>query len=99
VEAQKFDRLYLVPGMGHCAGVGTVSGSSSPPATPNSVPLPAPNQFFNALVSWVEAGTAPSALTIVSADDSVTMPICPYSQKATYNGTGAVTVAASYSCK
>ena len=99
VEAQKFNRLYLIPGMGHCAGVGTVSGTSSPPATPNSVPLPAPNQFFNALVSWVEANTAPSRLPLSSADGSVTMPVCPYPQKATYNGTGAITAAASYTCR
>jgi hypothetical protein len=30
---------------------------------------------------------------------SVTTPVCPYPQKATYSGTGAVTAAASYSCK
>lgn len=99
VEAQKFDRLYLIPGMGHCAGIGTVNGSASPPATPNSVPLPAPGQFFNALVSWVEAGTVPAAVTLSSTDGSVSMPVCPYPQKATYNGTGSVTAAASYSCK
>jgi feruloyl esterase len=99
VEAQKFDRLYLIPGMGHCGGVGTVSGSASPPATPNSVPLPAPNQFFDALVTWVEGGAAPSSIVLGSADGSVTMPACPYPQKATYNGAGPITAASSYTCK
>jgi feruloyl esterase len=98
-EAQKFDRLFLVPGMGHCSGVGTVSGASGPAATVNSVPLPVTDQFFNALVGWVEKSTAPTTLVLGSADGSVTLPVCPYPQKATYNGSGAITAAASYACK
>lgn len=94
-EVNRFNRLFLVPGMGHCAGV----GSASPAATANSVPLPANNQFFNALVAWVEGGTAPANVVLSSADSSVSMPVCPYPQKATYSGSGAVTAAASYSCK
>jgi feruloyl esterase len=98
VETSKFNRLFLIPGMGHCAGVGTVSGSAGPAADTNSVPLPAPGQLFNALVDWVEHGNAPSSVVISSANSSVTMPICAYPKKATYSGTGAITAAASYAC-
>ena len=98
VETNKFNRLFLIPGMGHCAGVGTVAGSAGPAATTNTVPLPGQTQFFDALVAWVEHGNAPTMLTVSSADGSVTMPVCPYPKKATYAGSGAVTVAASYSC-
>jgi feruloyl esterase len=94
-EVNKFNRLFLVPGMGHCSGV----GSASPAATANTVPLPATDQFFNALKAWVEQGTAPGSITLTSADSSVSMPVCPYPQKATYKGSGSPTAAASYACQ
>jgi Tannase and feruloyl esterase len=94
-ETNKFNRLYMIPGEGHCGGVGAVG----PNANPNTVPLPANDQFFNALVGWVENRTAPNALVLKSADASVSMPICPYPQKATYSGSGAITAASSYACK
>jgi len=96
---QAFNRLYLVPGMGHCAGVGTVSGTAGPPATPDNVPLPATDQFFEALVAWVEKGTAPGSMMLKSANASVSMPICVYPQKAVYKGSGAITDGANYACR
>lgn len=99
VEVNKFNRLFMVPGMGHCVGVGTAQGTSFPVADANSVPLPAPTQFFDALVNWVEHGNAPASLVLNSANSSVSMPVCPYPQKATYNGTGSPTAAASYTCR
>ena len=94
-ETNEFNRLYMIPGMGHCAGVGSVG----PNANPNTVPLPAPGQFFNALMSWVEGGNAPRTLLLKSADSSVSLPICSYPKKATYQGSGPITVASSYRCK
>lgn len=98
-QTQQYDRFFLVPGMGHCAGVGTVSGTASPVANANSVPLPKNGQLFAALVDWVENGNAPASVTLTSADNSASRPICPFPQKATYNGTGSLTAASSYSCK
>jgi len=98
-QAQAFDRWFLIPGMGHCAGVGTVSGTSSPAATGNSVPLPKAGQLFTQLQNWVENGTAPSSITLTSADNSASGLLCPYPQKATYNGSGAINAASSYTCK
>ena len=97
-EAQKFNRLFMVPGLGHCGGVGSVSGSASPVANANSVPLPGPNQFFDALVGWVEQSKAPDRVVLQSADASVTMPVCPFPKKPTYSGSGSVTAEASYTC-
>jgi len=51
------------------------------------------------MVDWVETQTAPTALVLNSANSSVSMPVCPYPQKATYNGSGSPTAAASYTCK
>lgn len=98
-EVQKFNRLFMVPGMGHCAGVGTVSPTGGPVANASSVPLPASNQFFDALVAWVENGTAPSQFVLSSSDGSVTMPVCSYPRTAVYMGSGPATSAASYSCQ
>lgn len=98
-ELNKFNRLFLVPGMGHCNGVGAVSGTAGPAADANRVPLPAPDQWFNALVDWVEKGSAPETLVLGSADASVSMPVCAYPRKATYRGTGSITAAASYTCQ
>jgi hypothetical protein len=98
-ETQKFNRLYMVPGLGHCGGVGTISGSDSPAANTNSVPLPTNQQLFDALVAWVETGTAPNRIVVRSANASVSMPICPFPRKATYSGTGSITDEASYTCQ
>ena len=69
------------------------------PANANTIPLPAQDQFFNALVAWVENGTPPGSLALNSADNSVSMRVCPHPQKATYTGAGSITVAASYICR
>ena len=96
-EVNKFNRLVLIPGMGHCGNIGSVSGSAGPTLDAN-VPLPAPNQLFSALVDWLENNNAPASIVLSSTDASVTLPVCPYPQKATYNGSGSITAAASYSC-
>jgi hypothetical protein len=100
-KTQAYDRLFLIAGMGHCSGVGTQQGTVgvSPPATTNSLPLPAPGQLFTAMTNWVESGTAPATITLQSADASASQLLCPYPQRPTYSGTGAITAAASYSCK
>jgi feruloyl esterase len=98
-NTQKYNRLYLVPAMGHCGGIGGADGSASPALTANNVPAPASNQLYTALTQWVENGTAPTQVDIQSADASASGRLCPYPSKAVYNGTGSVTSAASYACK
>ena len=100
-QTQAYDRLFLIAGMGHCSGVGTQQGTAgvSPPANANTVPLPAPGQLFTAVTNWVENGTAPASITLQSADASASQLLCPYPQKPTYSGTGAITAAANYTCK
>lgn len=104
-EVQKFNRLFLIPGMGHGTDrrVGSFDGSTGQLASANAVPLPSPvvenDQLFNTLIAWVEKGNAPSRIDLSSKDNSVSMPICSYPQKASYNGSGSVKAASSYSCK
>jgi feruloyl esterase len=94
---QQFHRLFLVPGMGHCTGIGSVNGITgvSPQANP---PLLTAGQMYNALVDWVENGNAPTTLTVTTADNSISRPLCMYPKKLTYVSSD-VNAAASYTCK
>ncbi len=96
-----FYRLFMVPGMGHCAG------GSGPNSFGNGdrVVSPSPeNDLVSALDAWVEKGTAPQRITAtgVTVDNpavKLTRPLCPYPQVAHYKGTGDVNDAANFSCE
>jgi feruloyl esterase len=96
-----FLRLYMVPGMQHCAGgPGADSfGQSGPLADPQ-------HDVRAALEQWVEKGTAPQqiiATKFLSDEDhsrgaKMTRPLCPYPQSARFKGTGDPNNAASFAC-
>ena len=81
-----FARLFMVPGMQHCAGgVG-----------PNTF------DAVTALEQWVEKATKPALLVGSHTSNGVvdrTRPLCPYPQVASYKGTGSIDEAASFVCK
>jgi feruloyl esterase len=79
-------RLFMAPGMGHCAG-----GEG-----PNTFDMVA------ALERWVESGTAPDQIVASHNTDGKvdrTRPLCPYPQVAKYNGSGSIDDAANFACK
>jgi hypothetical protein len=80
-----FFRLFMVPGMAHCAGgVG-----------------PDQNDAVTAVIDWVEKGKAPDTLIaskMASGQVVRTRPLCPYPQVARYKGQGSIDEAASFSC-
>jgi feruloyl esterase len=83
----RWARLFLVPGMNHCAGG---------PATDSFDGLAA-------VTEWVEKGTAParieaSALPASSFFPGRTRPLCPYPSAARYNGGGNVEDGANFTC-
>jgi hypothetical protein len=84
-RTQQFARLFMAPGVAHCAGG----------------PGPQPQQPFDAVVNWVEKGIAPEVIPAsrVVAGATHTRPLCPYPAVARWNGTGNSSDAASYSCK
>jgi len=89
-ELQENVRLFLAPGMHHCAGG----------------PGPNVFDTLTALEMWVEHGQAPDSIlathfTNNSAAQGIdrTMPLCAFPTQARYNGTGDVNDAASWSCK
>jgi len=51
---------------------------------------------LSTLVNWVENGVAPEQ--IIQQSGTRTRPMCPYPQKAIYNGSGSTDDAANFSC-
>jgi len=85
-HAEKFVRLFMAPGMRHCAGgIG-----------------PDTFDMLAALELWVEHGTAPAQVPASHATAGKidrTRPLCPYPQVAQYRGTGSTDEAANFICK
>lgn len=80
-----FIRLFMPPGVTHCAGG----------------PGPQPTGQLEALIDWVEEGTAPETLTAIRADQTGVVrsrPLCPYPLVARHTGTGSTDEAASFVC-
>ena len=86
-EAKDFYRLFMVPGMFHCAGGRGINRVDA----------------FPDLVDWVETGAAPDRLVGERVDREgavlMTRPVCPYPEVARYDGAGDVDDAASFVCR
>ncbi|HEV2274290.1 MAG TPA: tannase/feruloyl esterase family alpha/beta hydrolase [Acidobacteriaceae bacterium] len=100
--AEKFVRLYMAPGMQHCAGGPGANVFGQGDGDPKS---DAGHDIFAALQQWVEKGPAPSSIiaTKYVEDDpakgvQMTRPLCPYPEAAKYLGTGDSASAASFAC-
>ena len=91
-NAERFTRLYMVPGMPHCFG-----GSG-----PNTFGT----TMLTALQHWVEKGVAPQAIIATkyrtNGDPAsgivLSRPLFPYPEVARYQGTGSTDVAANFAC-
>jgi len=78
--------LYMVPGMGHCAGG---------PGTDTF-------DKMGTIEHWVETGRAPEQIVASHVKDGKTertRPLCPYPQVAQYRGSGSTDEAANFVCK
>jgi len=106
-EVQKFMRMYLLPGAAHSSQgrAYTVGGNNNTvplaklPGNANQTPTREQDQFFSALLDWVEQGTAPGELLIASRDNSVSYPVCVYPKRTAWDGSGPAKSASSYSCR
>lgn len=83
-RTQQFARLFMAPGVGHCAGG----------------PGHQPQRAFDAVVNWVEKGIAPDTLPASRTVQGVaeTRPLCPYPAVARWDGKGPTSEASSYTC-
>ncbi len=79
-------RLFMAPGMGHCAG-----GEG-----PNAF------DALTVMEEWVERGNAPDQIIASRTRDGAvdrTRPLCPYPQLAVYSGSGSTDDAANFVCQ
>jgi hypothetical protein len=83
-QTQEFARLFMAPGVGHCAG-----GDG-----------PQPQGLFESVVNWVENDGAPETILATKQieGDTQSRPLCPYPAKAQWTGEGSSNDAANYSC-
>jgi feruloyl esterase len=79
-------RLFMVPGMGHCAGGDGTDTFDK----------------VGALDQWVDKGKAPDQIVASHRKNNAvdrTRPLCPYPQVAKYKGSGSTDDAANFVCK
>ncbi|MBV9324136.1 MAG: tannase/feruloyl esterase family alpha/beta hydrolase [Chloroflexi bacterium] len=82
---EKFARLFLIPGMGHCRG-GTGADRF---------------EALGPLVEWVEHGVAPDhivASRVVDGEVVRTRPLCAYPKVARWTGSGSIDDATNFKC-
>ena len=82
---QRWSRLFLVPGMGHCGGGSLTTDSFD---------------LLTTLMNWVERGVAPDAVVAArNGEPRLTRPLCSYPHYAHYSGTGNTNDASSFTCR
>jgi feruloyl esterase len=87
-RTQSYARLFMVPGMFHCAGG----------------PGPNTFDAITPLVNWVENGVAPETIVATKfVNDTppavqMTRPLCVFPKVAKYNGSGSTSIAANFTC-
>jgi feruloyl esterase len=82
---ESFFRLFLAPGMHHCAGGPGLNSFDA----------------LTSLEKWVEQGVAPDSIVASHAGPGVarTRPLCSYPKVAVWDGRGDPNSAASFACK
>jgi feruloyl esterase len=109
-QADSFLRLYMVPGMQHCAGGPGPDNFGQLGIPPVNDPQ---HNIYQALEQWTEKGTPPSGVIAskLEADAppasvtptstpkvKLTRPLCAYPQQPKYKGNGNPNQAASFTC-
>jgi feruloyl esterase len=85
VPIADWSRLFLVPGMGHCAGGARTLDQFD---------------LLTAVTDWVEAGKAPDRVVATGKSaPGESRPLCPFPQHAHYTGSGDARDAANYTCR
>jgi hypothetical protein len=83
-KAAEGARLFMIPGMGHCAG-----GEG-----------PFVFDAISTLDKWVESGRAPERIVVSNPPGASarTRPLCPWPQEATYSGQGSTDEEKNFAC-
>jgi feruloyl esterase len=86
VDGQDFLRLFMIPGMTHCAG--GLGPDTHDPVT--------------AVIDWVETGAPPALIVakkVINGEVARSRPLCPYPEVARYDGSGSIDDAANFRCE
>ncbi|KAF2718163.1 putative ferulic acid Esterase/Feruloyl esterase [Polychaeton citri CBS 116435] len=115
INVNHFFRLFLIPGMQHCAGASNAPWYIAGPnqaglldTSLHSVPgfCDAKHDALVALMNWVEHDHAPEAIIATKWHNDTLRdrvfrqrPICPYPQQAKYIGHGDLNEASNWKCQ
>ncbi|HUN86697.1 MAG TPA: tannase/feruloyl esterase family alpha/beta hydrolase [Terracidiphilus sp.] len=104
-QTESFVRLFMVPGMQHCAGGPGINSFGQVWSGVDEKPMDAGHNIYLALEQWVDAGTAPDEVIGAHVEEAggkmkvtMTRPLCTYPKEAHYKGTGNPKDAKSYTC-
>jgi feruloyl esterase len=90
-NAATFSRLFMVPGMGHCAG--------GPGATSFMSGSDADHNARLALRRWVEQRKAPEQLIATKPGTAMSRPLCAWPKLPAYKGSGDSNDASNFMCR
>lgn len=83
-KVEKWSRIFLVPGMGHCGGGPALDRFD----------------MLGAIVNWVEKGVAPDSVTATGQSfPGRSRPLCAYPKHAQYVGSGDTEDAKNFRCQ
>jgi Tannase and feruloyl esterase len=101
-QSNSFMRLYMAPGVQHCAGG---PGPDSFGQVVTSAQSDPQHDLTLALERWVEQGVAPEIVIATKRQNANpqspalrTRPLCPYPKVARYKGSGSTDDAANFNC-
>ncbi|HUK90399.1 MAG TPA: tannase/feruloyl esterase family alpha/beta hydrolase [Blastocatellia bacterium] len=102
-NVRDFYRLFMVPGMGHCAGGPGANSFGNAGVMPDR--NDPDHDVVAALDRWVEEGVAPDKIIATGFVDgspakgvAMTRPLCAYPLVARYKGSGSTDDAANFDC-
>ncbi len=103
-KTSEFARLYMVPGLQHCAGGPGPNLFGAYPGIPSPDPK---SDMSAALENWVDSGAQPGSIIAVKLASDIdpaskvlrTRPLCPFPQLARYKGAGSLDDAANFTCE
>jgi Tannase and feruloyl esterase len=103
-NVDKFARLFMAPGLGHCIGGPGANSFGNVFAGPSASPDPQ-HDIFKALIQWVEAGIAPEQVIATkfvndrpASGIAFTRPLCVFPKVAAYKGIGDPADAGNWAC-
>jgi feruloyl esterase len=91
-----FARLFMVPGMQHCASSGAGASTGVLNVTPRA---DADHDLAAAIERWVEEGIAPDRVIVSKPELSRTRLLCGWPKTAHYSGNGSTDEAANFTCQ